>query len=206
MKSQDDFPLRGEVLEKLDKARQLPTKDSRWNAIRRILNQYETRMEQVGPMPYDLKFISVALDEIEKLREPERTKTARWWFCWQLDGVAWLNNAHVLSYLQFVLENGDYANPDYPLKRLAEMAHPPGPDGVRRELSKRVVREWFEEYELPHIDDIDLSKRWFTDQELVVIARTFPGSGMPTTLRSLRRKSKKEGWGKKGLARRRNSD
>ncbi|MCW9034562.1 MAG: hypothetical protein OQJ97_10110 [Rhodospirillales bacterium] len=207
---ENEYPLRKKLISELDKVNTLPNNKIRSKAQNRILKKYANRMEKVGPMPWHFNYIRECVAEFEELHSDKQLKEARLLFCWAMDGLAWFSGAPRYPYIKFFQEDGAFEDLTLPFYRLIEMAHPKGIGTPFSTLSRDVFKGWFEEYDLPNIKDIDMditsNGGYFTEPELVVMAREGLLPGVPKTLQGLRKKAKAENWNNSPYARRRKPD
>lgn len=130
-----------------------------------------------------------AVDGILEIENKKKRKfEAKMLACLLLNNKAWFNNASRKEYLDYIWSLKDRNEAvGSAVSRLFAIAGTGNDKGFGRFPALETLRQWYEDFDAPAYEDIDLRRGYFTPTEVAVIARHNGLWNVPYTTTSMRR-------------------
>ncbi len=153
--------------------------------VKALDERFENVKTTISPLPKD---DTLWLDRAKKTSymsdEQQRKRDAKWLFCLRQNNLAWYNDMPRRSFLKIRYEKNKWQLGELQLTSI-------GIHGMMAENpiipSFRTIENWMADFDLPSIDNIDLTSEWHTLEEWVSISCHFKTQDMPKTIHQMRR-------------------
>jgi len=136
-----------------------------------LIAEFTPHANEILPTPGSEDW-SWIVDYVSELPKEKRKFEAKMWACFILNNLAWFNDAARKEYLDWLWASSDsYDGYGATVARLFSLAKSGNINSLDTRPSVETLRKWFEDFDAPRYEDIDLSKEWFTAAEYAAISR-----------------------------------